>query len=79
MVHSNDYAQERKNYAQERAEAVVVTALRAMVGLIFVVHGAMKMMEKMRGSWRSSRTSFHIMNQIRRIRSTTCSDAATPS
>jgi putative oxidoreductase len=34
-----------KRYAQERAEAVVVTALRAMVGLIFVVHGAMKMMD----------------------------------
>jgi putative oxidoreductase len=34
-----------KRYAQERAEAVVVTALRAMVGLIFVVHGAMKLMD----------------------------------
>jgi putative oxidoreductase len=38
MVHSD-------NYAQERAEAVVVTALRAMVGLIFVVHGGMKLMD----------------------------------
>jgi putative oxidoreductase len=34
-----------KRYAQERAEAVVVTALRAVVGLIFVVYGAMKLMD----------------------------------
>jgi putative oxidoreductase len=45
MVDRSVSSQARSEGSQERAEAVAVSALRAAVGVIFAVHGAMKLMD----------------------------------